>query len=176
MPNASVPLRNSYDCRDTFRWASSWSLTCLSLLRLMATTGHLFEEAIATCHSLGIAGKVAGNFHWVTSAVCTCWSAMRTHSCILSSTVPSLLSPALDRRGTFVECITADAVLQHGPTADTCDGVENQMLVQIDLLRYWKECTHLLECLSGKLKLAITGFMLLVLITTHPFHPDRHER
>ena len=78
--------------------------------------------------------------------------------------------------GTFVECITAVAVLQHGPTADTCDGVENQMLVQIDLLRYWKECTHLLECLSGQLKLAITGFMLLVLMTTHPFHPVRHER
>ena len=29
--------------------------------RLMATTGHLFEEMMATYHSLGIAGKVAGN-------------------------------------------------------------------------------------------------------------------
>ena len=68
-----------------------------------------------------------------------------------------------------MECMAAVAVLQHGPTADTCDGVENQMLVQIDLLRHWKECAHLLECLSGQLKLAIIGFMLLVLMTTHPF-------
>ena len=135
------------------------------------------ERRRGICAVECVAAHLRGcKFHWVTSAVCTCWSAMRTHSCILSSTVPSLLSPALDRRGTFVECITAVAVLQHGPTADTCDGVENQMLVQIDLLRYWKECTHLLECLSGQLKLAITGFMLLVLMTTHPFHPDRHER
>ena len=33
----------------------------------MATTGHLFEEMMATYHSLGIAGKVAGkssNTQW----------------------------------------------------------------------------------------------------------------
>ena len=30
----------------------------------MATTGHLFEEMKATYRSLGIAGKVAGKFHW----------------------------------------------------------------------------------------------------------------
>ena len=33
----------------------------------MATTGHLFEKMMATCHSLGIAGKVAGkssNTQW----------------------------------------------------------------------------------------------------------------
>ena len=30
----------------------------------MVMTDHLFEEAMATYHSLGIAGKVAGKFHW----------------------------------------------------------------------------------------------------------------
>ena len=103
----------------------------------MATTGHLFEEMMATYHSLGIAGKEAGKSSNTQWAFRQLWkkcgvelhqrelSSVWTYSGILSSSVPSLSSPSVrpkrDVRG--VSCSRFEEI-QHGATVDrvTADG------------------------------------------------------
>ena len=66
-PNASVPRRNSYDCRDIVTVGAKRLRLWKHCYNCMATNGHPFEDVTASYYPLGIAGKVAGkssNTQW----------------------------------------------------------------------------------------------------------------
>ena len=62
-PVAIMVFVGTFKLDISFRLCGPWRPASVRTLqdkaeRLMATTGHLFEEMVATCHSLGNAGKV----------------------------------------------------------------------------------------------------------------------